>query len=151
MYITLYSYNQNGKNYISTSMPPGMQSMPTFDIYLDLPCPNFVLENILNSTNTNNAEFLYKVFISVSENILSELPIVDNHYVASLWLMHHADGLLYYTLEHQANATILKIDPPHPIDIQKLQNITAMYLDTLSKMQAVGKSICVEIVIRIPV
>lgn len=152
MYITFYSYVQSGKNYISTEMPSGLQGFPTFDIYIDLPCPHFVLENVFTTASNNTSEFIYKIHIPISQEMIDMLPLVDGHRVANLWLVQGSDGVLNYTLEdHAAHSQVLTIDPPHPVELAKIQDISNMFLNTIAKMQTVGKTLCVKIVFRVPV
>jgi hypothetical protein len=152
MYITFYSYSQGGKNYISTEVPAGYQGFPTFDIYTEMPCPHFVLENIFSTASNNTAEFIYKIHIPISQEMIDMLPVVDGHRVAHLWLVQGSDGVLTYTLQDDAaHAQVLTIDPPHPVELTKIQDISNMFLNTIGKMQAVGKKLCVKVVFRVPV
>lgn len=151
MYITFYCYYQNGKTYISTETTAGLLSLPTFDIYIELPCPHFVLENIFNTLANNNSEFIYKINIPVTQEIIDAAPVEDNHKVANLWLILGDDNILQYTLaDHSSNSQILTIDPPHPVELSKIQDISNMFLNTVIKMQTVGKMMCVKIIFRVP-
>jgi hypothetical protein len=151
MYIIFYSYNQGGKNYISTQLPPGLQGLPTFDIFVELPCPHFLLENIFASTNINNSEFLYKIHIPITQDYVNSLTVEDNHYIASLWLMHNTENILYYTLDYQADCMVLKIDPPHPVEYAKLLDLSNMFLNSTKQMQDMNQKLCMQIIFRIPV
>ena len=152
MYITFYSYSQNGKNYISTEMPAGWQGFPTFDIYTELPCPHFVLENVFAAANSSTSDFIYKIMIPISQEIADALPIVDGHKVANLWLMMGSDNVLQYTLvDHMSHSQVLTIDPPHPVELSKIRDISAMFLTTMEQMKLAGRTLCVKIVFRVPV
>jgi hypothetical protein len=153
MYVTFYSYVQNGKQYITVDKPAGLQSLPTFDIYLDLPCPHFLLESIFATTNTSSGEMLYKINIPITQELIDSYPVEDGHRLASLWLTHGSDGQLRYTLEDMSSmhSQVLKIDPPHPVELSSLQNISTMFLENIARMQSAGMSMCVQIVFRIPV
>ena len=152
MYITFYSYSQGGKNYITTEVPAGYQGFPTFDIYTEMPCPHFVLENIFSTANNNASEFIYKIHIPISQEMIDMLPVVDGHRIANLWLVMGSDGVLTYTLEdHAAHAQVLTIDPPHPVELSKIRDISTMFLTTIEQMKVVGKTLCVKIVFRVPV
>ena len=152
MYITFYSYSQGGKNYITTEVPAGYQGFPTFDIYTEMPCPHFVLENIFSTANNNTSEFIYKIHIPISQEMIDMLPVVDGHRIANLWLVMGSDGVLQYTLvDHGSHSQVLTIDPPHPVELSKIRDISTMFLTTIEQMKVVGKTLCVKVVFRVPV
>lgn len=110
MHITFYTFNQGGKLFISTTQPSSLGSYPTFDIYLDLPAKYTLIDQIIKSTT---AEMIYKIHIPISDELFASLPVVDNQYVAALYLINQPDGL-YYSLDNVNTSIVL--DPPHPLE-----------------------------------
>jgi hypothetical protein len=150
MQITFYSAVRGGQTYISTTMPDGMQTYGMFDITLQLPCADFVLANMFAITN-GKSEIVYRINIPVSQDYVASLPIVDNHRVASLWLVPTGNRLVYTFDQPPDVMQVLTIDPPQPIELNLLQQTTQEFVNTIARLQTIGESAAARIIFRIPV
>jgi len=155
MIVAIYAYNENGKVYISTTLPPNLSALPTFDLYVSIPCPYVFVDELMFSLQNNpNQDYVYRLLIDVPLEVIGSFPIENGKVVASVWLYPEESGSLSFSftpVESNSVNTVVAIDPPQPIDVKKLKDFSDIYSNSVKKLGTVNKILAIKVIIRIAV
>jgi hypothetical protein len=155
MILPLYIYSDNSKVYVSTSIPQNLSSFPIIDFGIKLPFPYVFVDELMMSLQNNPSQnFIYRLLVDVSEEIVATFPVENGKMVASVWVCPEvSSGNIYFCVEpflDPNNSHVLVLDPPQPIDVNKLKEFSDIYSNSIRRMSG-SKAIIVKITIRISV
>lgn len=153
MILPLYVYSDNSKVYVSTSIPQNLVSFPTIDLSIKLPFPYVFVDELMMSLQNNPSQsFMYRLLVDVPDDVVATFPIENGKIVASVWVCPDvSSGNIYFCVVpfiDPNDAHVLALDPPQPIDVNKLKEFSDIYSNSIRRMSG-SKVIIAKIIVRI--